>query len=123
MGWRLLSLSVGMPGLAAALFFFPPRAGAGELTLDEAERRWLAEHPVIEFGYDPDWAPFSYYDQAAGFSGLDADVLKVLGARLGVRFSPRHHADWSTAYRSAVAVEISVLTSTADSGSEYTVTP
>ena len=113
MGWRLLSLSVGMPGLAAALFFFPPRAGAGELTLDEAERRWLAEHPVIEFGYDPDWAPFSYYDQAAGFSGLDADVLKVLGARLGVRFSPRHHADWSTAYRSAVAGEISVLTSTA----------
>ncbi len=46
-------------------------------------------------------------------SGLDADVVAVLGQRLGVQFRPRHHADWSEAYESAVSGEIALLSGTA----------
>jgi hypothetical protein len=42
MGWRIRSLVMGMPGLAALLLLSPSEAAAGEIVLGDAERRWLA---------------------------------------------------------------------------------
>jgi two-component system, NarL family, sensor histidine kinase EvgS len=86
---------------------------AGEIKLDDDTRAWLEAHPKIAFSYDPNWQPFSYRDEAGIFRGLDADVLHVLAARLGVKFQSVPASDWPAAYRSAVAGEALMLTGTA----------
>lgn len=88
-------------------------ARAAELVLAPDDRAWLAEHPRIPFSYDPNWPPFSFRDEADRFSGLDADVLRVLETRLRVRFDPLPAADWSDAYRRGLAGEVWMLTGTA----------
>lgn len=105
--WLIVCWLALLIGGAAGAF------GAGEPFLGEAEKRWLREHPVIEFGYDPSWKPFSWRDAEARFSGLDADMLALLGRRLGVEFRPRHYADWTEAYQGAVSGDIALLTGTA----------
>lgn len=105
--WLFASWLVLLTGGAARGF------AGGEINLAESDALWLREHPVIEFGYDPAWKPFSERDAQGRFSGLDADMLALLGRRLGVEFRPRHHADWTEAYQSAVAGDIPLLTGTA----------
>ena len=33
------------------------------LELTEAERAWLAAHPVIQVGIDPAWPPYEFIDE------------------------------------------------------------
>ena len=107
----LFGKKAGAMAVLLTLICLPSRAA--ETVLTEADRGWLSVHPVIEFSYDPDWPPFSHHRAEGEFGGLDADVLALLGRRLGVRFQPRRHADWSTAYQAAVAGEVPMLSSTA----------
>lgn len=79
-----------------------------------AQRAWIKQNPVVRVSYDPAWAPFSHRDESGAFVGLDADLLELLADRTGLRFEPVHHPDWATAYQAALAGEVSVLTSTAE---------
>ncbi|HTO04828.1 MAG TPA: transporter substrate-binding domain-containing protein, partial [Opitutus sp.] len=65
------------------------RAGAsGSLTerieLSAEEQAWVAAHPVIKVGADPDWPPFSSLSEGRT-RGIDPDLLTILGARLGLQ--------------------------------------
>ena len=88
-------------------------ARAGEIELDPGARAWLAAHPSVAFSYDPNWQPFSYRDEAGRFRGLDADVLRALEPRLGLKFHPVPASDWTDAYHRALAGEALMLTGTA----------
>jgi signal transduction histidine kinase len=79
-----------------------------------AQRAWITKNPFVRVSYDPAWAPFSHRDEAGAFIGLDADLLELLAGRTGLRFEPVHHPDWAAAYQAALAGEVSVLTSTAE---------
>ena len=83
------------------------------VSLTEAERSWIAAHPVIRVGYDADWAPFSFQKSSGEFSGIDADVLQLLAARLGIKFEPVHGRDWTDTYTRATRGEIDILAGTA----------
>jgi len=56
------------------------------LQLNDAERLWLAEHPEIRVGIDPDFPPYEWLDPAGEYQGMIAEHLKLIERRLGVKF-------------------------------------
>jgi PAS domain S-box-containing protein len=65
------------------------------LELTDADRKWLAEHADIRVGVNPDYPPFDFIDRTGTFSGISADYLKLIGQRLGVRFSVVPQLSWT----------------------------
>jgi PAS domain S-box-containing protein len=55
-----------------------------EIQLDPKEIAWLAAHPNIRIGADPDYAPYSFVDDNGQFSGVSADFVQILNERLGI---------------------------------------
>ena len=62
-------------------------AGAAELPLTPAERVWLQQHPVIDIGVDGNWPPIDFVDERGVHTGIAGDYLRILEARLGIRFN------------------------------------
>ncbi len=83
--------------------------------LTAVERVWVQAHPVIHFGYDPGWPPFSYRDENGSFAGIDREFLDRLGARLGLKFMPVDSRSWPEAYENAKAGGADFLVSTSES--------
>lgn len=67
---------------------------AVSLVLSDADRQWLAEHPVIRLGVDPAYAPYSFVDANGQFSGVAAAFSARLSGALGVRFEPVVSLSW-----------------------------
>jgi len=68
---------------------------AGDVpTLTAEERAWIAKHPVIRYGADPSWPPFSIRtrDQLVG---IDRSLFDLFEKRLGVRFEYVPTNQWS----------------------------
>ena len=103
---RSLSTVLLVPILAAAQ---GDPSGAAALTLSEADRAWLAQHPVIRVAGDPDWPPIDFVDARGEHAGIAADFLRRLEAVLGVRFEYVHSANWSEAYAKALAREVDMI--------------
>jgi len=90
------------------------RAAEPKPALTEAEKAWIAQHPVVRFGYDPAWGPFCYQDTNGDFAGIDRDFLKLLEQRLGLTFQPVHSRSWNEAYQNATSGMSDFLVSTAE---------
>lgn len=63
-------------------------------SLNEEERLWLAEHPVIRMGGESDWPPFDFVEDGV-YQGLTADYLALLSERLGVEFEMVVENPWA----------------------------
>jgi two-component system, NarL family, sensor histidine kinase EvgS len=81
--------------------------------LTAEDHAWLAAHPVIRVGYDPDFKPFCFRDNSGHFAGIDAEMLTYIAAQLGVRFEYVTGSNWTEVYRRAERGEVDMLTSTA----------
>ena len=79
------------------------------LTLSDAERAWLQQHPKLRLGIDPAWAPFEYRDRNGRHQGYAADVLHLLEKRLGVEFILGPQQSWSEALQQAKNEQLDVL--------------
>lgn len=90
------------------------RAAEPKIELTDTEKTWIAQHPVVRFGYDPAWGPFCYRDANGDFAGIDRDFLKLLEQRLGLSFQPVHSASWNEAYEGTKAGAADFLVSTAE---------
>jgi len=55
--------------------------------LDDEERRWITQHPVLRIAVDPDYAPYELVDGKGHHRGLSADFLDLLGRKLGLQFT------------------------------------
>ncbi|GAB1409888.1 hypothetical protein MASR1M90_10420 [Desulfovibrionales bacterium] len=61
------------------------------LQLTDAEKEFLAAHPVLRLGIGVAYPPFQFVEQKNGvpqFSGLSADIVRLMEERLGVRMEP-----------------------------------
>lgn len=87
---------------------------ATRIEFTDTERAWIREHPVVMFGYDPGWGPFSYRDAQGEFAGIDRDFLRLLEKRLGLVFKPVHAPSWPEAYAAAQSGAMDFLVSTAE---------
>jgi signal transduction histidine kinase len=79
--------------------------------LTDEERAWIAEHPVIRVGVDPEFHPFEFMDEEGRHQGIAADYLALLGPRLGLRFEVVPGLSWSEAVERVEAREIDLLAS------------
>ena len=68
---------------AAAVTFTQP------LTLSDAERAWIAAHPVIDYSMYADAAPMTFRDSSGKPAGLAIDMLAAIGALTGLSFEGR----------------------------------
>jgi two-component system sensor histidine kinase/response regulator len=88
-----------MPRLCCLLLLcLLPLAVPAALQLDEADRAWLREHPVLRVGIERGgWPPFDVIDEQGRHRGLSGDYLALLAQRLGVRLEPVLVEDWDAA--------------------------
>jgi ABC-type amino acid transport substrate-binding protein len=55
-----------------------------QVALTPAERDWLAEHPVIRMGVDPEGVTYDFVDEQGRHQGFTADMLALILPRVGV---------------------------------------
>ena len=55
-------------------------------TLDESERAYLVANAPLTLCVDPDWSPFEVIDASGQHVGIAADLLALVGQRLGAGF-------------------------------------
>src|SRR5215467_9202176 len=94
---------LGVAGVNAAT---PVRERGGEVILTEAERDWIAAHPQVRWGFDPDWPPFSSFDHYHRLVGIDADLTRLAARRAGLQLSMVSGNSWSEVYAKAKAGEV-----------------
>ncbi len=63
--------------------------------LTEPERAWVQKHPVVYWGADPKWPPFSCFDKQGRMTGIDVEVVKLLGKRTGLNLQLVKSSSWS----------------------------
>jgi two-component sensor histidine kinase len=56
-----------------------------EFTYEEQE--WIKTHPIVHFGFDPNWPPFEMY-QNGEYTGILADYIAVIEKRTGISMRP-----------------------------------
>lgn len=89
-----------------------------QIHLSRAEMTWLAAHPVLRYGFDPNWPPFSFRDGGKGaLEGIDVDLMAKLAERLGVRFEPIATNSWEETDRKLHAGQVDVVSGIARSES------
>ncbi|MDE3083708.1 MAG: transporter substrate-binding domain-containing protein, partial [Verrucomicrobiota bacterium] len=86
--------------------------GEPAIKLTPSELAWIAGHPNIRVGYDPDWPPFSF-NTGGKFQGIDANVLDLISRRLGLHFKIVTAPTWSAVYNKALARKVDMLVGTA----------
>ncbi|MBT0961288.1 EAL domain-containing protein [Denitromonas iodatirespirans] len=95
--------------VVAVLMLAAPTVRAAELVLTDAERAWLAQHPVIRVGFDPNFAPYSFTDAEGRFQGVAAGFTRRVEDALGVRFERVADRDWPTLFKAFKAREVDVI--------------
>ncbi|WP_428605342.1 EAL domain-containing protein [Sedimenticola sp.] len=72
-----------------------------QIRLTDEERAWLANHPVIRVGPDPDYKPIEFFTPDGDYQGLAADYLKLLSERLKIKFQIVRSDNWDTVVEQA----------------------
>ena len=54
------------------------QAASQQLMLTAQEVDWIALHPVVRVGVDPEFAPFEFIDEQGNYRGLVADYLVLV---------------------------------------------
>jgi PAS domain S-box-containing protein len=65
-----------------------------QLVLPQADRDWLAAHPVVRIGVDTSYGPYSFLDEQGKLQGIVREFLAYLGPALGVRFEVVTDLGW-----------------------------
>ena len=95
------------------LFLGPPGVSANDLVLTVTEQEWLAAHPLIRIGPDPDAAPFEWFTPEGEYKGMAADYIRLIEEKLGVAFEIVHARDWTQVLEMVRNGEIDVLSAVA----------
>lgn len=82
---------------------------ASTLLFSEKEQAWLDAHPIIRLGIDRDFAPYEWIDSSGQYIGLAADYMRLLEARLGVRFEIVDDKPWHEIQAMAKRGELDLL--------------
>ena len=106
LGLLLLSGQVG-----AALSAANHQAGKQGLLLTSQEADWVALHPVVRVGVDPEFAPFEFIDEQGNYRGLVADYIVLLEQRLGLKLQVVPGLSWTEVMEQTRAGNIDLLPS------------
>ncbi|MGF1593574.1 MAG: transporter substrate-binding domain-containing protein [Kiloniellaceae bacterium] len=65
--------------------------------LSQAEKDWIAAHPVIRVAGDRAWPPIESIGAAGNFEGLSVDYLRLIEGLVGLRFEFDRQSGWAEA--------------------------
>jgi len=54
------------------------------LTLSNAEKAWIKNHPIVSVGGSPDWAPFNFTNENNEYNGIAHDYLQLIAKKTGI---------------------------------------
>lgn len=57
------------------------------IVFSQKDRDWLKTHPVINVAINSSDAPYAFLDKSNQITGLDIDLLRLLGDKVGVSFN------------------------------------
>jgi two-component system, NarL family, sensor histidine kinase EvgS len=80
-----------------------------EISLTGAEKAFIAKHPVIRLGLDPEFVPYEFIDKEGNISGITSEYIKLLNQRLHINMQVKKNKDWKTAVELAKHRELDVL--------------
>lgn len=80
-----------------------------KIPLTERERAWIADHPVIRLGIDPEFAPFEYIGEDGSYMGIASDYIDLLNRRLGLNMVVQRGFTWKTVMEKVARKEVDVL--------------
>jgi diguanylate cyclase (GGDEF)-like protein/PAS domain S-box-containing protein len=84
-------------------------ATPSRILLTPNEKRYLERLGPITVCPDPDWLPYSQMDSKGSFTGIAADLMKLLSERLGINFTYIHAKDWDEAVALSQAGKVLLL--------------
>jgi ABC-type amino acid transport substrate-binding protein/nitrogen-specific signal transduction histidine kinase/CheY-like chemotaxis protein len=87
------------------------RQGWTTIYLTPEEKAWIAAHPTIRVGIDPEFAPFEFINKNGEFSGFASDYLPLLNQRLGLNLQVVSDLSWQQVMTMAAQGQIDVLSS------------
>ena len=74
----------------------PARAGDEvRVVLTADEQAWLDAHPTIKMAPDPKFPPYESIDESGEFVGITADYVRIVEARLGIKFTIVKNENWA----------------------------
>lgn len=78
----------------------------------EEERAWIEAHPVIRFGYEPNWPPYEMYENGR-YKGIVNDYLQRISKETGITFEPIPDMTWDESLNKLKSGEIHFVPSCA----------
>jgi HD-GYP domain-containing protein (c-di-GMP phosphodiesterase class II)/ABC-type amino acid transport substrate-binding protein len=63
--------------------------------LNDEERTWLKQHPLVTFAPDPSFAPIESFDEKGNYVGLVADYLDLIENNIGINIEIVHLNTWN----------------------------
>ena len=97
-------------------FSAAPEPPASGFTLTPQEKNWLRSLPPLQVGFDGDWPPFSYIDDAGHPVGLTADYLAYLSSTLGVVFNRARTTGWPSTVEAFQRGDLAILSTASSHG-------
>jgi len=70
---------------------------AKQIQFSQAEKNWIAEHPVVKLSGEANWLPLSYFDNQQLYTGIAHDYLQLIEQYSGIHFEYQYYDDWQTA--------------------------
>ena len=55
---------------------------APDVQLTAQEQAWVASHPAIRLGVDPDWPPIEFFSTEQGYQGVPPEYVRFIGKKL-----------------------------------------
>ncbi len=79
------------------------------IRLSPEEKKYLERLGAITVCPDPDWLPYSQMDSNGAFTGIAADLMKLISERLGITFTYVQAKDWDEAVAISQAGKVLLL--------------
>ncbi len=79
------------------------------ILLSPEEKKYLEQLGPITVCPDPDWLPYAQMDSKGSFTGIAADLMKLLSERLGISFTYIQAKDWDEAVALSQAGKVLLL--------------
>lgn len=84
-------------------------AAKSQLKLSEAEKRFIAAHPVIRVASEMDWPPFDFVDKNGVPTGFSVDYFKLVASKAGLRINWVNGYNWDTLLQMGISHELDAL--------------
>ena len=97
-------------------FNMEPAAAPPRFALTPEEQTWLRSLPPLQIGFDSNWPPFSYVDDAGSPAGMTADYLAYLSRTLGIVFKRARLSDWPATVDAFQHGELAILATASSHG-------